>query len=390
MTLKLATWHEVRLAADVESSRPQDFLELLEQSRQGRLKVYLGYAAGVGKTYRMLQEAHVLRQRGVDVVLGFVEARGRPETLALLDGLELVSRRRVTFRGITVEDMDIDAVLQRRPKVVLVDDLAHANVPGSLRRRRCEDVQALLDAGVNVIGTVNVQCLESLNDTVRRATGVLVHDTLPDAFLGRADQVVNVDVPVDELLERVRARCSGRRDDPSSALLAPESLEALREITLRELAEDAHRRRQRRGESPPTGAEDRIVVAMASGSPHAKALLRRGSRLASHLNATWFVVYVATPRTHGAESSAEAKQRLEERFELARTLGAEVVRIEGQDVVSSLLDFVRRQGAHHLVVGAPLRRTWRDRLFGSIADRLVRSARGIGIHVMTFDEQDTP
>lgn len=365
----------------MEASRSQDFLELLEQSRQGRLKVYLGYAAGAGKTTRMLQEAQVLRQRGVDVVLGLVDLRERPELQRASDGIEVVAPRRVTYRGITVEDLDPDAVLRRRPTVAVIDDLAHANIPGAPRQRRYEDVQALLDAGIHVIGAFNVQHLESLNDTVRRATGVVIKDTVPDAFLARADQVVNVDVAVDELLERVRAGKVTARGP--AALLAPESLDALREIALRELAEDAHRRRQRRGEASPAAAEDRVVVAISSRSPHAKALLRRGSRLAGHLNARWYVVYVSATRDR---RDASAQAALEERFELARSLGAEVVRLEGPDVVSALLDFARRHGAHHVVVGAPLRRTWRDRLFGSIADRLVRSARGIGIHVLTFDD----
>lgn len=376
-----ATWHEVRFVSDVEASRAQDFLELLARSRQGRLKVYLGYAPGVGKTARMLHEAQVLRQRGVDVVLGFVDVHARADLEAACEGMAVVPRRRVTYRGITVEDLDLDAVLRRRPSVAVVDDLARASVPGGRHRRRYEDALALLDVGIHVIGAFNVQHLESLNDTVRRATGVVVDDTVPDAFLARADQVVNVDVPVDELLERVRAGKVTSR--APAALLAPESLDALREIALRELAEDAHRRRQRRGEASPA-AEDRVIVAISSRSPHAKALLRRGSRLAGHLNARWYVVYVATPRDRRDPGAREA---LAERLELARSLGAEVVQVEGGDVAASLLEFARRHGAHHVVVGAPLRRTWRDRLFGSIADRLVRGGRGIGVHVLTFDEE---
>ncbi|MBX3469106.1 MAG: universal stress protein [Planctomycetes bacterium] len=357
-----------------------DFLALLERSRQGRLKVYVGYAPGVGKTHRMLQEAHLLRQRGVDVVLGFVDARGRADPLAA--ELPQVPPRRVTYRGITVDELDLDALLARRPTVAVVDDLAHTNAPGARHRRRHEDVLALLDAGVNVIGAFNVQHLESLNDTVRRATGVVVRDTVPDALLGRADHVVNVDLPVGELLERVRA---GKVDGGAPGLapfLAAERLDALRELTLRELAEDVHRRRSRRADAAPA-ADDRVVVALASASPRASALVRRGSRLAGHLHARWYVVHVAPP---GAAGDA-VQRRLDEHLDLARALGAEVVRLEGRDVTGSLLEFARRHGAQHLVVGAPLRRTWRDALTGSIADRLVRGARGIGVYVMTFDEE---
>lgn len=377
---------------DASRGRPEDFLELLERSRQGRLKIYLGYAAGVGKTFRLLQEAHLLRQRGVDVVVGFVEPHDRADTLALVEGLEVVPRRSVTYRGITVEEMDLDAVLARRPTVVVVDELAHTNVPGSRHRKRYEDVLELLQAGIHVLGAMNVQHVESLNDTIRQATGVMVRETVPDAFLRRADQAVNVDVPVDELLERIRGGKVYGGDRAIRALEAfftPENLDVLREVTLRELAEDLYRRRRRRG--PPdaavdAAAEDRVVVAMASASPRAKALLRRGSRLAGHLNATWFVVYVATPREDPLRLDSAIQRHLHEHLELARNLGAEVVRLEGRDVVQTILEFAWGHGVQHVVVGAPGRRTWRDRLFGSVTERLIQRARGLGIYVMTFDE----
>jgi two-component system sensor histidine kinase KdpD len=185
--------------------RPEDFLELVERARRGRLKLYVGFAAGVGKTYRMLQEAHDLRRRGVDVVVGFIEPHGRPETEALLDGLEIVPRQRTDYRGVMVEEMDLNAVLRRKPQVAIVDEIPHTNAPGSSNRKRYQDVLALLDAGINVIGALNVQHLESLNGLIERVTNVAVRETVPDSFLKQADQVVNLDLAVEDLQERLRA-----------------------------------------------------------------------------------------------------------------------------------------------------------------------------------------
>ncbi len=382
-------------------TRPEDFLELLERSRQGKLKVYLGYAAGVGKTFRMLQEAHGLKQRGVDVVLAYIEPHDRPDTLALVEGLEVVPRRTVEFRGVRVEELDLDAVLARRPTIAVVDELPHTNVPGSRHGKRWEDVLDLLEAGIHVLGAMNVQHVESLNDLVKETSGVAVRETVPDSFLWRADQVVNVDVAVEELLERVRSgRVYPGSDRAARALEAffrPENLDALREITLREVAEDLHRRREGRrragaSEAAVVTSEDRVVVAMASASPRAKALLRRGARLAGRLNATWFVVYVATPREDPLTLDAGVQRHLHDHLELARTLGAEVVRLEGTDVAATLLEFARARAARLIVIGAGAAASpWarlRELLLGSITDRLIREARGVGIYVMTWGEQD--
>jgi len=189
----------------LDRKRPEDFLELVERAKRGRLKVYIGPAAGVGKTYQMLEEAHALKKRGVDVVLAFIETHGRAETEALVEGLEVIPRRRMEYRGVTVEEMDLDAVLKRHPQVAVVDELAHTNIPGSRNRKRYQDVFELLEAGINVICAFNVQHLESLNDLVKQATDVVVRETIPDSFLKQADQVVNLDLAVEDLIERLRA-----------------------------------------------------------------------------------------------------------------------------------------------------------------------------------------
>ncbi len=224
--------------------RPEDFLELVQKGKRGRLKLYIGFAAGVGKTYRMLEEAHALKKRGVDVVVGFVETHGRKETEALIEGLEVIPRRQIEYRGVTIEEMSLNNILARNPALALVDELAHTNVPGSHNKKRYQDVIELLDAGINVIGAMNVQHLESLNDVVERATGVGVRETVPDSFLKQADQVVNLDLAVEDLQERLRA---GKIYAPEKIPWALEhffteqNLAHLRELALREVAESVER-----------------------------------------------------------------------------------------------------------------------------------------------------
>src|SRR3982751_2497207 len=279
------------------SKRAEDFLELVERARRGRLKLYVGFAAGVGKTYRMLQEAHELRKRGVDAVVAFVEPHGREETIALVEGLEVVPRKRIDYRGVSVEEMDLEAVLARRPQVAVVDEIPHTNVPGSRNRKRWQDVLALLDAGINVIGALNVQHLESLNGLIERATGVVVRETVPDSFLKQADQVVNLDLAVEDLQERLQqGKIYAAEKIPwaLSIFFKDVNLATLRELALREVAESLDRAGLAKG-APEVKASGRVMVALASNPPRAKTLLSRGSRMAGRLNTDWFVVYVETP-----------------------------------------------------------------------------------------------
>jgi two-component system sensor histidine kinase KdpD len=371
--------------------RAEDFLELVERGRRGRLKLYIGFAAGVGKTYRMLEEAHALRKRGVDVVLGFVETHGRAETRALVEGLEAVPRAVFTYRDVSVEEMDLDRVLARKPQVVVVDELAHSNVPLCRHRKRYQDVEELLAAGINVIGAFNVQHLESLNDLLERNIGVLVRETLPDSFLKSADQVVNLDLAVEDLHERLRAGKIYVADKVPGALegfFRQDNLSTLRELALREVAESLDRAtgtRARAGEdSPKPGGWGRLMVALSSSPPHAATLLRRGSRMAGRLNTDWFVVYVETPREAPHLIDAEAQRHLLTNIERARELGAEVVRLKSADPVGALLDFARSHGVGHIIVGRS-RQPWWRRVLGLASDvRLLREGAGFDIHVVSF------
>jgi len=376
--------------------RPEDFLELVQRARRGRLKLYIGFAAGVGKTYRMLEEAHALRKRGVDVVIGFVETHGRAETAALLEGLEAVPRRRIEYRGVTVEELDVDAVLARRPAVVIVDELAHTNAPGSRRRKRWQDVVDLLDAGVNVIGAVNIQHLESLNDVVERVTGVVVRETIPDSFLKQADQVVNLDLAVEDLLERLRAGKIYAEDKVQWALenfFQSPHLATLRELALREVAESLERteeaKRWSKDERAVATGFGRVMVCMSSYPPHATTLLRKGSRMAGRLNTDWFVVYVETPGESPDRIDAEAQRHLLSNIERARDLGAEFVRVKGRDPVTAIIDFARSHGVGDIVIGRSHQPWWRQLLWRSVPMRLVREGRGLDIHIVSFEEKET-
>jgi two-component system sensor histidine kinase KdpD len=378
------------------SKRAEDFLTLVERSQRGKLKLYIGFAAGVGKTYRMLEEAHALQRRGVDVVLGFVETHGRAETQALIQNLPEVPRKKIEYRGVTVEEMDVDAILQRKPFIAVVDELAHTNVPGSRNRKRYQDVIELLDAGINVIGAFNVQHLESLNDLVSRNAGVTVRETVPDSFLKQADQIVNLDLSVEDLLERLKAGKIYPPDKVPWALehfFQDQNLSALRELSLREVAESLDRSAQARapkGTEPRPSTGGRVMVCMSSYPPHAATLLRRGSRMAGRLSSDWFVVYVETPSEAPTRIDAEVQRNLHANIEAAKELGAEVVRLQGRDPAATLLDFARSHGVGHIIIGRSHQPWWRQ-LFGlSVPLRLVRDAAGFDVHIVSFDEADRP
>jgi two-component system sensor histidine kinase KdpD len=376
---------------DRPEKRAEDFLALVRQGKRGRLKLYIGFAAGVGKTYRMLEEAHALEERGVDVVVGFIEPHGRAETAALVDGLEVIPRKNIEYRGVRVEEMDLDAILARNPEIVVVDELAHTNAPGSKNRKRWQDVEQLIAAGINVIGAFNVQHLESLNDLVARATGVRVRETIPDAWLKTADQVVNLDLAVEDLEERLRAGKIYATDKVPQALerfFQRGNLATLRELALREVAESLERdtlRRENHSESPrQTGA--RVMVCMSSYPRRAAELLRRGSRVAGRLNTDWFVVYVETPDEAPDRIDAEAQRHLLENIERARALGAEVVRLRASDPVPALIDFARSHSVGLMLIGRSHQKGWRQ-LLGRTPDiRLVREAPDLDVQVVALGE----
>lgn len=378
-----------------ERPRAEEFLALVERAKRGRLRVYIGPAAGVGKTYQMLEEAHLLKKRGVDVVLAFIETHGRPDTEALIPGLEILPRRRIEYRGVVVEEMDLDAVLARRPAVAIVDELPHTNAPGSRNKKRYQDVLELLDAGVNVICAMNVQHLESLNDLVKQATDVIVRETVPDSFLKQADQVVNLDLAVEDLLERLRAGKIYRPDRIPQALehfFTPQNLSILREFALREVAESVDRsvapRVSADDKARKAGTSERVMVCLSSHPPHGATLLRRGARMAGRLNTDWFVVHVETPKEAPHRIDAEAQRHLFENFEKARELGAQVVRLQATDPTTTLVEFARTHGVGRIVVGRTQQSWWRKLLGRSVMQRLVEHAVDFDVLIVSLAKED--
>lgn len=376
--------------------RPEDFLELVERAKRGRLKVYIGSAAGVGKTYQMLEEAHALKKRGVDVVLAFIEPHDRLDTAALIEGLEVVSRTRVDYHGVVVEEMDLDAVLKRHPQVAVVDELAHTNAPFCRNKKRYQDVLELLEAGINVICAFNVQHLESLNEMVKQATHVVVRETVPDSILKRADQVVDIDLAVEDLIDRLKAGKIYAPDKVQWALenfFQPEKLAVLREIALREVAESVDRTFTANATNGDDGrrsvASERVMVCLPTRPPpNGAMLLRQGSRLAGRLNTDWFVVHVETKEEANYRIDATLQRYLLDDEQRARDLGAEVVRLRSDNPVDELLEFARNRGVRHIVVGRSHKPWWRRMLGQSPVFKLVTEADGFDLHIVSLEDRE--
>ena len=373
------------MTADDTRPSPEKFLSLLREQQRGRLKVYLGFAPGVGKTFEMLQEGQRLKKQGVEVVVGIVETHGRAETAAMIGDLEQVPRRKIEYRGVVLKELDVDAILKRRPTVALVDELAHTNAPGSKHPKRYQDVEDLLRAGISVITTMNVQHLESLYDVVEAFTGVKVKERVPDYVLAQAHQVVNVDVSAEDLQERMRA---GKIYPPDRAARALEhfftepNLNQLREIALEQVAHVLDRRRQERDGAEQANTSERVMVCLSSGSPNALRLMRKGARLADRLGAPWYAVYVQTPGESTEKIDAATERRLADSLTLAQQLDGIPMRFKGADLSSAVAGFVREYGITHVVMGRP-RRPWYRRLFGpSLFDRLLRAVPGVDVVVV--------
>jgi two-component system sensor histidine kinase KdpD len=367
----------------------ESFLHLINRSRRGRLKVYLGYGPGVGKTYQMLLEGHRLKAQGVDVVAAIVETHGRADTESLCLGLPQVSPREIAYHGVTLREMDLDALLQRKPEVALIDELAHTNVPGSANTKRYQDVLEVLAAGIHVVTTLNVQHLESLYDTVERLIGVKVKERIPDWVLGDADQIVNVDLAPEDLRRRLEEGRVYRAERVAPALgnfFRTANLEQLRELTLREIASIIERRGRRAAGEEGVQAPDQIVVCLSSRSPDAPALLRYASRLAGKLNRTWYALYVQTSHEDPARLEGDVRQRLADTLALAHQLGAVVFTFKGEDVADTILRFAREYRVGHVVVGRPGELPRWQRLLGrrTAVERLI--AGGDHLAVVVVDE----
>lgn len=377
-------------------NRADSFLRLIKKSRRGRLKIYLGYCAGVGKTYQMLLEAHRMMADGIDAAVGIVETHGRKETEALIEGLKLIPPRITTYRGIELSELDIDAVLLAKPAVVLVDELAHTNVPGSRNSKRYQDVEEILASGIHVISTLNIQHLESLYETVERATGVKVKERIPDRVVAEADQVVNVDLTTQDLRRRLKEGKIYGHERITTALdnfFRPANLEQLREISLREMAAHIDSKRRNPLEEQVQSSPDQVMVCLSSRGPNSEALLRYASRLAGRLNRNWYAVYVQTASERPTIIDSETQRLLSNALSLAQQLGATVFTYRGDDIVKTMLQFASEYRVGHIVIGTSGKKPglW-QRLTGEqgIVERLISESRGITVVVLDTRQIQKP
>jgi two-component system sensor histidine kinase KdpD len=364
---------------------------LEKQQEPARLRIYIGAAPGVGKTYHMLDDAHLMKhQQAVDVVIGLVESHGRKETEARIRDLEIIPQKVIPYRGVELKEMDVEAILARHPNTVVVDELAHTNVPGSKNRKRYEDVLELLDAGINVMTAVNIQHLETLNDAVNRSANTVIRETVPDTFLKRADEVVNVDVTVDELRTRLRAGKIYAAEKVEQALanfFRKGNLNMLRELSLRTTAEQVgnraaeYRRTQGLEQAP---IPEKVMVCLST-RPGAERLLRVGARIAGRLATNWYAVHVTRPDDKG-HGDPEAYHRLEENLRMARDLGAQVVSLVDRNVSDALIRFAQQESISHVVFGQPVRSRWDILLRGSVLNRFLAEVRDVTVQVVPMQK----
>ena len=355
-----------------------------------RLRIYIGAAPGVGKTYHMLNDALLKRKQGVDVVIGLVEPHGRQETTEQIRDLEVVPPRLIAYSGVELKEMDLDAILARRPHTVIVDELAHTNVPGSRNRKRYEDVIELLNAGINVMTAVNIQHLESLNDAVNRSANAVIRETIPDNFFKRADEVVNVDVTVEELRLRLREGKIYKPEKVEQALsnfFRKGNLNLLRELSLRTTAEQVgksaseYRRTQGLEQAP---IPEKVMVCLST-RPGTERLLRVGARVAGRLASNWYAIYVGQPNEKHY-NDPEALQRLEEYQRMARDLGAQVVNLTEKNVSDALIRFAQQESISHVIFGQSVRSRWDILLRGSVLNRFLAEVRDVTVQVVPMQK----
>src|ERR1022692_1246183 len=364
---------------------------LEKKPEPAKLRIYIGAAPGVGKTYHMLNDALLKRKQGVDVVIGLVEAHGRKETTEQIRDLEIVPQRVIPYRGVDLKEMDVDAIIARHPDTVIVDELAHTNVPGSKNRKRYEDVLELLDAGINVMTAVNIQHLETLNDAVNRSANTVIRETVPDNFLKRADEVVNIDITVDELRTRLRAGkiyAPEKVEQSLANFFRKGNLNMLRELALRTTADKVssraaeYRRTQGLEQAP---IPEKVMVCLST-RPGTERLLRIGARVAGRMATDWYAVYVIRPDDDKGHGDPEAFHRLEDYERMARDLGAQVVILHDKNVSDALIRFAQQENISHVVFGQSARSRWDILLRGSVLNRFLSEIRDVTVQVVPMQK----
>ncbi len=334
----------------------QYFLDLIKKSRRGKFKIYIGMSAGVGKTFRMLQEAHALLRNGIDVKIGYVETHHRKETEALLENLPVIPRRKLFYKGKELEEMDLEAIINLRPEIVIVDELAHTNIEGSKNEKRWQDVMEILNAGINVISALNIQHIESLNEEVRQITGIDVRERVPDSVLAQADEVVNIDLTADELVVRLKEGKIYHADKIQTALsnfFQAEKILQLRELALKEVASQVERKVESEVPREKGIRHERFLACISSNETNARTIIRKTARLANYYNSKWFVLYVQTPKENPDIIPLDKQRYLINNFKLATELGAEIIKIEHSRVSMAIIEQAELRNVTTICIGKP-------------------------------------
>ena len=341
---------------DNKEENVQHFLDLIKKSRRGKFKIYIGMSAGVGKTFRMLQEAHSLLKNGIDVKIGYIETHNRKETHDLLDGLPLIPRRKLFYKGKELEELDVQAVINLRPEVVIIDELAHTNIEGSKNEKRWQDVVEILDAGINVISALNIQHIESLNDEVKRITGVEVKERIPDSIIAQADEVVNIDLTADELIIRLKEGKIYKAEKIEAALknfFKSDHILQLRELALKEVASQVERKVETEVTKQYSLRHEKILACISSNDKTAKTVIRKSARLANYYQSKWYVMYVQMPSESADKIALDRQRHLINNFKLATELGAEIIKVENNNVAKAIVEQAEQRSITTVCIGKP-------------------------------------
>ncbi len=359
---------------DEKENNVQHFLDLIKKSRRGKFKIYIGMSAGVGKTYRMLQEAHALLKNGIDVKIGYIETHNRKETHELLQGLPVIPRRKLFYKGKELEELDVQAVINVRPEVVIVDELAHTNIEGSQNSKRWQDVIEILEAGINVISAVNIQHIESLNEEIKNITGIEVKERIPDSVVAQADEVVNIDLTADELIARLK---EGKIYDAAKIETAlknffkSEHILQLRELALKEVASQVERKVETEITKTNAVKHERFLACISSNELTSKTVIRKTSRLANYYHSKWFVLYVQTKSEKADRIPLDKQRHLINNFKLATELGAEIIQVENNNIAKAIIEQCEERKITTICIGKPHLNLFRIILASSVFNELL-------------------
>lgn len=367
----------------------EDFLALIRKSKRGKFKVYIGMCAGVGKSYRMLQEAHELQKNKIDVKVGYIETHKRVETENLVIGLTIIPRKIIYYKGKSVEEMDLEEILKQRPEIVIVDELAHSNVFGSKHAKRWQDVMEILDAGINVISAVNIQHLESLNNSISEITTIDVSERIPDIILEQADEIVNIDLTADDLIERLKTGKIYPKDKIQTALnnfFIPSNILQLRELALKEVASHVEKKVETEYVSSVYAKPSRFLACISSNDKNAKTVIRKTARLAGYYNSRWFVLYVETPKEHPNKIALDKQRHLINNLKLATELGAEIIKVKNQRVSTAIIQQIELRNITTVCLGKPKLNLIQIILATNVFNQLLKKLSSLHVDVIILSK----